>query len=277
MTDPARQGIACAGNWILDILHDLPYWPQKSDLVRISARRTGLGGGPANVAADLAAMGAAYPILPVGLIGTDAAGDEVLAHCRTAGLPVDRIARTTEAATSQTFVMNIPGDSRTFFYHPGASDLLGADHINVADLADLGPRLFYLGYLNLLATLDTVGADGRSAAASVLAEARARGMVTCVDLVSSQGDSYRRTVAGSLPEIDVLFLNEVEAQRATGLRIAGPIDTEGMTAAARALAEGGVRRAVILHSAERTGLAWRGARPMSTCPTPSRPSASPAP
>ena len=32
-----RRGIACAGNWILDIVHDIPVWPEKSDLVRIRA------------------------------------------------------------------------------------------------------------------------------------------------------------------------------------------------------------------------------------------------
>ena len=66
-----RRGIACAGNWILDIVHDIPVWPEKSDLVRITKQTSGLGGGPANVAAGLVAMGADYPVVPVGLVGTD--------------------------------------------------------------------------------------------------------------------------------------------------------------------------------------------------------------
>ncbi|MBA4489415.1 carbohydrate kinase family protein [Paracoccus sp. S1E-3] len=247
-----RAGIACAGNWILDVVHDIPVWPEKSDLVQIRAQTSGLGGGPANVAAGLVAMGADYPVVPVGLVGARALGDEMIALARAAGLEVARIGRTAKATTAQTHVMNVPGDSRTFFHHSGANDLLDADRIDVAGLAAMGLKIFYLGYLNLLAWLDAPGADGRPRAASVLAEARAAGMLTCVDLVSSQSARFRQTVFGCLPEIDVLFLNEIEAARATALPISGPADEAGLIAAAHALAAGGLRRAVILHSSALT-------------------------
>lgn len=248
----ARRGIACAGNWILDIVHDIPVWPEKSDLVRISAQKSGLGGGPANVSAGLVAMGVDYPVVPVGLVGAGMLGTEMIALAQAAGLDVARIGRTARATTAQTHVMNVPGDSRTFFHHSGANDLLDADQIDVAGLAAMGLRIFYLGYLNLLATLDAPGADRRPRAAAVLAQARALGMLTCVDLVSAQSDRFRDTVFGCLPEIDILFLNEIEAARATGLPITGPKDEAGMTAAAHALMDGGVRRAVIMHSTART-------------------------
>jgi len=77
-------------------------------------------------------------------------------------------------------------------------------------------------------------------------------MTTCVDLVSSMSDDYRDRVFAALPEIDVLFLNEIEAERASGLSISGAGDVRGMEAAARALSDGGVRRAVVVHSAETT-------------------------
>ncbi|MGS4945524.1 carbohydrate kinase family protein [Meridianimarinicoccus sp. RP-17] len=249
MRQGTRRGIACAGNWILDMVNDLPHWPDKSELVHITAQTTGLGGGAANVAGALAAMGAPYPVFPVGLIGAGMVGDEVLRLCRAAGLPTDRIGRTASATTAQTLVMNVPGDSRTFFYHPGANDLLDAAAIDVPGLADAGARIFYLGYLTLLGALDRIGPDGRTAAAHVLADARGREMLTCVDLVSARGPQYRETVMATLPEIDILLLNEIEAARATGLSIVGAGDVRGMEGAARALCDGGVRRAVILHSA----------------------------
>ncbi|TKW67068.1 MAG: carbohydrate kinase family protein [Paracoccus denitrificans] len=252
MTSRERRGIACAGNWILDIVHDIPAWPEKSDLVQITKQVSGLGGGPANVAAGLMAMGAGYPVVPVGLVGARSLGDEMLALAQEAGLDTARIGRTSAATTSQTHVMNVPGDSRTFFHHTGANDLLDAQMIDVAGLAGMGLKIFYLGYLNLLATLDAPGEDGRPRAASVLGEARAREMITCVDLVSSQSPAFRDTVFGCLPDIDYLFLNETEAARATGLTITGPEDEPGMIAAARALAKGGVRCAIIMHSPART-------------------------
>ncbi len=247
----ARRGVACAGNWILDTVHEIPAWPDKSDLVSISAQTSGLGGGGANVSANLVAMGVEYPVRPVGLIGTGWIGDEVLALCEAAGLDTAWISRTDVAATSQSHVMNVPGDSRTFFYHAGANDLLGPEHIDVARVAKAGMKILYLGYLNLLARLDQSGQGGRPVSADVLAEARAEGLMTCVDLVSSKRAAFQQTVFGVLPEVDILLLNEVEAARATGQEIASETDDVGMVRAARALSLGGVRRAVIMHSAAR--------------------------
>ena len=73
-------------------------------------------------------------------------------------------------------------------------------------------------------------------------------MVTCVDLVSKAGPDFAAVVAASLPQIDYLFLNEVEAALATGIEIAGPDDQIGIGQAAQALLASGVNRAVIIHT-----------------------------
>jgi sugar/nucleoside kinase (ribokinase family) len=262
----ARSGIICAGNWILDIVHDIPRWPDKSDLVEISAQRQAMGGGAANVSCDLISMGAPYPVIPMGLIGQDGAGDKLLGLCAEAGVPVAHIRRTDRAATAQTHVMNVRGDSRTFFYHGGAGDLF--------DLADMDlhcapARLFYLGYVGLLARLDAVDVRGDSHAAQVLAQARGLGMLTCVDLVSSVSESFRARVEAVLPHVDVLLLNEVEAARATGLPIADADDLAWMQAATEALLARGVQQAVVLHSARH--VVWAGADAVDMFETPQIP------
>ena len=248
MTRAAGGGIVCAGNWIVDIVHTLDRWPAKSDLVHILDEVEGVGGGAANVVLDLAAFDTGLPLFATGLIGRDRHAGTVRAACRAGGVADTWLVDTDAVATAHTHVMNLQGDSRTFLYHGGANDLLTAEMIPVEDLAAKGARLFYLGYLNLLARLDAIGPDGRTGAAHLLARARAAGMVTCVDLVSSDGPGFRPTVEATLPEIDYLFLNELEAARATGLTIAGPDDHTGLEAAGRALLAAGVARAVILHS-----------------------------
>ena len=45
-----QSGIVCAGNWIVDIIHDISEWPKKSDLVIITDQTIGVGGGGAIVA-----------------------------------------------------------------------------------------------------------------------------------------------------------------------------------------------------------------------------------
>lgn len=62
-----RNGIACAGNWIVDIVQSIDIWPQKSDLVRIRHEVSGVGGGAANASLTLPLSN--RPRYAVGLIG----------------------------------------------------------------------------------------------------------------------------------------------------------------------------------------------------------------
>ena len=62
MTD--RSGIICAGNWIVDIIHELDRWPNESELVRIGTQARGVGGGPANVITTLAKLETGLPLYP---------------------------------------------------------------------------------------------------------------------------------------------------------------------------------------------------------------------
>lgn len=242
----ARRGVACAGNWIVDIVHTIEGWPAKSELVRITDEVEGTGGGAANVMLSLAAFQAGLPLWAIGLVGMDRHAATVRWAVQAAGADGAHLAETDRAPTAHTHVMNLPGDSRTFFYHPGTNDLLDEGDIAVEAVAAAGARIFYLGYLNLLGRLDEV-AGGESGAARVLARAQAAGMVTAVDLVSTDRAGFRATVEAALPFTDVLFLNEIEAARATGRAVAGAGDAAGLEAAARQLREGGAGQ-VVIHS-----------------------------
>ncbi|WP_106420384.1 carbohydrate kinase family protein [Salinicola tamaricis] len=245
MSQDARRGIVCAGNWIVDIVNDIPRWPAPSDLVTIEGQTRGLGGGAANVALDLCAFEVDYPVIPVGGVGVDRLGDDVVEQVERRGMTTAHLQRLTGYPTAQTLVMNVPGDSRTFFYFPGAND-----HVTRAsiELAALGrPRLFYLGYLNLMGELDRRRDDGRTEAGYCSnrpvrrdADLRRSGLGRFRD--------HRQTVFATLPAIDVLLLNELDGARHR-LAVVGPDDTQGMEQAARALLEGGVGQAVIVHSA----------------------------
>lgn len=248
----AQRGIVCAGNWIVDIIHDISHWPEESDLVNISGQTIGVGGGAANVAFNLAALQVDYPVLPAGLLGHDNHGELVRSACHEVGLPVEQLSSIPKVCTAHTHVMNVQHNSRTFFYNAGANAHFDEHTLSMKAIAKHNPSIFYLGYLNLLPLLDASDGQGRTGAAKLLAQARAVGMITCVDLVSSLSDTYAKTVMGTLLNIDWLFLNEVEASRATGVILNGEEDRTNMSRAASKLMSGGLGQGCVLHTPKLT-------------------------
>lgn len=244
----------------MDIVHEIEHWPHESELARIGKKTTGIGGGAANVISALVRLDTGLDLWPMGLVGDDAFGRDILARCKEMGLPADLIRVKANTETAHTHVMSVPGQSRTFFYQGGANDIAGPADFPVERLGDQGARIFYLGYLMLLAELDRIGPDGSTGAAHLLRRARGAGMITCVDLVSSSDPNFRESVGASLPEIDYLMLNEIEVARATGRAVTKDGDTTGdedLAQMARDLIEAGVRRAVVVHCP--TKALWCGA------------------
>lgn len=255
-----RQGIACAGNWIVDIVHTASHWPEKGDLVRLNGRHIGVGGGAANVLTDLASFESTFPLAAIGCIGDDINGEIITAHCKKIGVDASGLVAISNSLTAYDEVISVPGDSRTFFYHGGANDLFDSPHVPIEKLSAAGYRIFYLGYLMLLGELDRVHEDGTTGASRLLERARAAGMITCVDLVSDANPSFRTIVAPSLPHCDYLIVNEIEAGRASSTTVRGPggeLLHDRLEQASKALLTAGVNRAVVIHAPE--GALWHGA------------------
>lgn len=252
----AKTGIVCAGNWIVDIVHSAPYWPNKGDLVRLSGREIGVGGGAANVLTDLFSFDVGLPLAAIGAIGADANGAVIRDHCARIGVPTDHLVTLPGSLTAYDEVINIPADSRTFFYHGGANDLFDGAHVPVDDLAAAGFKIFYLGYLMLLGALDQRRPDGSTGAAHLLEQVRAAGMITCVDMVSDAHPDFRAIVAPALAHCDYLVVNEIEAGRAAGIEVRGAdggLQDDQLQKAIQILLVD-VQRAVIIHAPE--GALW---------------------
>ncbi|MGA2017811.1 MAG: carbohydrate kinase family protein [Opitutaceae bacterium] len=245
-----RSGILAAGNWIRDHVKTVDAWPEQDGLATILEHSVGNGGGPYNLLKDLARMGAPFPLAGAGLLGDDDDGRAVLAECRALGIDAAQLRTAPGRTTSYTDVITVRGTGRrTFFHHRGANALFGAEHI---DLERSRARIFYLGYLLLLDALDAPGADAAPRALDVLRRARACGMETSIDCVSAAGDRFRAVVAPVLPEVDVLFANDYEAEQLAGIALGrgAAIDRAAVERAARALAGLGVRRWAVVHFPE---------------------------
>ncbi|MGE9293887.1 MAG: carbohydrate kinase family protein [Puniceicoccales bacterium] len=244
-----RNGILCAGNWIIDHVKVLDAWPHQDGLATITEESDGNGGCPYNVAKDLAKLHHGLPLYAAGLLGDDADGRTIIADCRSHGIDTTGLKLTSGAPTSYTDVMtDSTTGRRTFFHQRGTNALLSTDHIRM----DACPaRLFVMGYFGLLDALDAIDTDGSNGHAKVFARASGLGMLTCADLVSTPCD-FPAIVGPSLPHLDLLVLNEWEAAQLTGI----PNDNHGavnlnvLQIQAHTLLERGVRRAVAIHFRE---------------------------
>jgi sugar/nucleoside kinase (ribokinase family) len=246
-----RNGILAGGNFIIDHVKVIDSWPSQDMLANILRETSANGGGPYNVLKDLSAMQAEFPLSAVGLVGADANGEWILADCKAAGIDTRQLQQTTAAPTSYTDAMTVASSGRrTFFHQRGANALLSQQHF---DFTAVTAKWFHLGYLMLLDQMDQLSADGSTEAAQVLQRATSAGLITSLDLVSAEHPQFQQITEASLPHTDHLIINEIEAERATGIKTrytAGQIQVDAVIAAAKTLLKQGVRHAVVIHFVE---------------------------
>jgi len=244
-----RSGILAGGNWIIDHVKVLDGWPQQDALANILSESWGNGGSPYNILKDLSRLGASFPLAGIGLVGDDADGQRILSDCRQHGIDTAQLCSTSLAPTSYSDVMtDRTTGRRTFFHQRGANALLSPEHF---DFTATTAKIFHLGYLLLLDGLDALEHDVPKAR-DVLRRAHNAGLLTSLDCVSEVGDRFHAVVKPVLPEVDVLFVNDYEAEQLTGLALGRghAINRTTVEQAARTLLSLGVRRHVIIHFPE---------------------------
>lgn len=247
----AHTGLLAGGNWIIDQVKLIDVYPQPEQLSNIRSQSQGTGGAPYNVLVDLAQSGVPFPLFAAGLVGQDALGEHILKDCRRHRIDVRHLGATPKAPTSYTDVMTERGHGRRTFFHARGANALwrGAD----LDFQRTRPRIFHLGYLLLLDALDEPDAKYGTKAARLLAQARAAGIKTSVDVVSEDSDRFAQIVNPALRHVDYCILNEIEAGKTTGFKIRlpdGRLDTVALRHAAGALLQQGVRELVVIHFVE---------------------------
>lgn len=261
----ARMGIAAGGNWIVDRVKTVDRLPGRGMLANIRGEVNSPGGAPANVLADLARLGATFPLAGYGVIGDDADGSWLCQQFGALQVDVSGLVRTDSAPTSYTDVMNEAGTGdRAFFHHRGANAQFGPEHVPVKAMSC---RIFHLGYLLLLDRMDAPDAEYGIVAAGLLKALRAQGIRTSVDVVSEDGDRFDKIVPPALHHVDYLIINEVEAGRIVGRelrRADGTLNASELRATAETLMARGSMEVVAIHMPEGAHLVRRGRPHLST-------------
>ncbi len=251
MKDQEKRGILAGGNWIVDYVKVIDIYPSENALANILSQGTGNGGAPYSVLKALYKMGVDFPLEGAGVVGNDENGAGILRDCGQMNINTKQIKVLDGVETSYTDVMTVETTGkRTFFHCRGTNSHLDVDDF---DFQHSSARIFHLGYLLLMDKLDALDENGNSGASRVLKNASEHGMITSADIVSEQSDRYKSVVPSALPHIDVLFINEFEAARLTGIQMVDADNTPRITEvykAAEVILKMGVRKWVIVHFAE---------------------------
>lgn len=246
-----RKGIIAAGNMLVDHVHQIVQWPERGWLAEITQSERSTGGAPLNVLLTLAKMRTGMPLQAVGLVGEDSDGDYIMAMLEQYHVNRQHVQRTNSAPTSMSQVMTDPTGQRTFFHSPGANRLLD---LPAFDRLDTTMKIFHLGYLLLLDSLDMPDEEFGTRSARLLALMRGQGYETSLDLVSRKGDPrYQPLVLPCLPHLDYLVINELEAGEFSGLDMRTRDDApyiDNIATAASQLMQAGVKQRVVIHCPE---------------------------
>jgi sugar/nucleoside kinase (ribokinase family) len=259
MAADERRGIACGGNWIVDLVKLVDIYPLEESLASISAESMGGGGCAHNVIINLAKFDPSLALYAFGLIGDDAFGDYLVSECRQfPNVNVDQLRRTGLDKTSYTDVFSVKGSGRrTFFHYRGANRLFNPEHV---DLDRLPVEMFHLGYLLLLDAMDEPDAQFETVAARFLAQLRSRNIRTSIDLVSEDTSRFTRIVPPALKYTDYCIINDFEAERLSGipLRAGNKLLAGNLRSIGAAILQFGVRDLAVIHFPEGAYLLSRG-------------------
>jgi sugar/nucleoside kinase (ribokinase family) len=207
-----RSGIVLAGTVILDIVHMVDRWPEQDSVAMVSRSEYGAGGPPHNAAAGLKKLGADFPVTLIGAVGDDAYGDILCTQAQGYGLDTAHIICLENTVTSHTQVMTVTSTGRrTFFHNVGVNGVLTAQHLMPPES---GAKIFYLGSPGIAKTMDET--DGWS---RVLKTAKHMGYQTALELVPVTSDILSAQVPKLLSDVDVLVINDSEAEAITGRRL----------------------------------------------------------
>lgn len=245
-----NKGIAVAGNMIVDTIYPVNHYPQIGELATIKDNiKKATGGAVCNVIVDLAKLDATIPLTALGVIGADEAGRFIENYLSDyPNIDLSQIVR--EGTTSFTAVMSDhTTKQRTFFHFRGANARFSEEHI---DWERLDADLLHVGYILLLDELDRPDREFGTKIARLLAVAQNRGIKTSVDVVSDSEDRFKTIVPPALKYTDYCIINEIEAERTTGIALrheSGIIETN-MAPALTAIKGMGVSGWVVVHAPE---------------------------
>jgi len=204
----SRGGVVTAGTWCVDLNKTIARWPAEDTMnYYLAVDRQG-GGSGCNMALDLRRLDPDFPVATMGVIGDDDGGRFLRDECARAGVEHSRLELRVGAATPFTDCFNSrESGRRTHVFFPGVADALTPDDF---DFAGVEARILHLGLPGAHARMDGPWGGHSSGWAAVLEKARAAGLQTNLEMVSTTREKVRACGRSAAPFLDLIVVNDYE-------------------------------------------------------------------
>jgi sugar/nucleoside kinase (ribokinase family) len=151
--------------------------------------------------------------------------------------------------------------NRTFFHNKGVNKYLNIEHF---DFDGIRTKIFHIGYILLLDTLDGPDPEHGTLMARLLKMAKESGLKTSVDVVSESSYRFEKIVKPALKYTDYLILNEIEAGRTAGYSVrekSGELNIGNLKKTLKKLIESGESELICIHFPEGAYAVQKGTDP----------------
>lgn len=198
--------VVCVGILVADIVgQPIDVYPERGKLALVPRIELHSGGCAANTGIALGKLGISTRV--VGRVGRDGFGSFLVDELERHGLDVRGVACDEIASTSATMVMVHSDSERSFLHCRGANaELTDADV--TPELLE-GARLLHVAGSFLMPRFDG------EPTARVLADARGRGLITCLDTAWDAQGRWMELLAPCLPHLDHFVPSIEEARQLT--------------------------------------------------------------
>jgi sugar/nucleoside kinase (ribokinase family) len=203
-----RRGILTAGSWVIDFNKTLPYWPAEDTMNTIIELDRQGGGSGCNMAIDLKRLDPSFPVETMGILGDDDHGRFLVEECKAYGIVHEGLLVLSGEVTAFSDCFNARASGkRTHIYYPGIAEKLCPDHF---DFSRTAARILHLGLPGAHRLMDAPWGAESTGWAAVLKAARAAGLITNLEMVSTTPDKIHAFGRSCLPYLDLLVVNDYE-------------------------------------------------------------------
>jgi sugar/nucleoside kinase (ribokinase family) len=242
--------VLCVGILVADLfVPPLPRLPLPGELQLVDDMLLSTGGCAANVAMDLAQLGARVAV--AGKVGNDVFANFVRQELEAKGVDVNGIRLSATAPTSRTVILPVIGEDRRYIHAAGANAELRLTDVDLNQVAQA--RVLYVGGYLLFPGFEP------AQLANLFRFAQERGILTVLDVAGPKAEQGLQPLVPVLPFTDVFLPNQDEAALLTGER--------DVVRQAEIFVEQGAKSAVITRGAD--GVVVH--TPQATCSAPAFP------